>query len=104
MFHRRFKANTAGTHYWHAHAGLQRGDGIFGALVIRQPLIRDVQAKLYDYDLPEHTMVVHDWMTEASATRFAGHHHAMTEHQPNSILINGRLRRLSIPNNNVQIK
>ncbi|XP_060081291.1 uncharacterized protein LOC132560644 [Ylistrum balloti] len=84
-----FLAELPGTHYWHAHAGLQRADGLFGALVIRQPRSRDVHAAEYDFDLPDHTVIINDWLSEMSATRYTGHHHAMTEHAPDSILING---------------
>lgn len=89
VFFKRFLAETPGTHFWHAHAGLQRADGVFGALIIRQPKSRDYHSALYDHDLPEHTILLNDWIGEMGAARFAGHHHAMTEHLPESILING---------------
>merc|ERR1712166_1504655 len=34
----RFLAEPAGTHFWHAHHGVQRPGGIFGALIVR-PLV-----------------------------------------------------------------
>lgn len=89
-FQYNFRADLPGTHYWHAHAGLQRADGLFGALVIRQPRARDVHAGLYDFDLAHHTVLINDWLSEMSATRFSGHHHAMADHSPDSILINGQ--------------
>ncbi|XP_069112423.1 uncharacterized protein [Argopecten irradians] len=88
-FQYQFLAELPGTHYWHAHAGLQRADGLFGALVIRQPRSRDIHANEYDFDLPDHTLIMNDWLSEMSASRYSGHHHAMTEHAPDSILING---------------
>lgn len=91
----RFLAETPGTHFWHAHAGLQRADGVFGALVIRQPKSRDYHSALFDHDLPEHTILLNDWIGEMGASRFAGHHHAMTEHLPESILINGNINSLA---------
>ena len=40
----RFKAEPAGTHMWHAHHGVERGDGLFGALIVREkkpsPVVR----------------------------------------------------------------
>ena len=35
----RFKAEPAGTHSWHAHHGIERPEGLFGALIVhpRQP-------------------------------------------------------------------
>ncbi|XP_048752208.2 uncharacterized protein LOC125663848 isoform X2 [Ostrea edulis] len=96
-FQYRFIAETPGTHFWHAHAGLQRADGVFGSLVIRQPKSRDYHSALYDYDLPEHSILLNDWIGEMGAPRFAGHHHAMTEHLPDSILINGRATLRTFP-------
>ncbi len=34
----------------------QRADGLFGAIVVRDPA--DVNADIYDHDLPEHVIVV----------------------------------------------
>ncbi|KAK3086056.1 hypothetical protein FSP39_012795 [Pinctada imbricata] len=89
-FQYKFKADTPGTHFWHAHSGLQRADGVYGAIVIKQKKSREPQRHLYDYDIPEHTILLSDWITEMGAVRFSGHHHAMTEHFPSSILINGK--------------
>ncbi|XP_071085419.1 uncharacterized protein [Haliotis cracherodii] len=89
-FQYRFKAANRGTLFWHGHAGLHRSDGLFGALIIREPLSRDPASHLYDHDLPEHTMIVHDWLVELTINRFAGHHHAGYDNKPASMLINGR--------------
>ncbi|XP_048246877.1 laccase-2-like isoform X1 [Haliotis rufescens] len=89
-FQYRFKAGNRGTHFWHGHAGVQRSDGLFGALIIREPPSRDPSSHLYDHDLPEHTMIVHDWLVELTINRFAGHHHAGYDNKPASMLINGR--------------
>ena len=85
----RFIAANAGTHFWHAHSGLQRSDGLFGALVIRQAPENETHIGLYEEDLPEHTMIVHDWLVELSVNRFANHHHAGGDNKPRSMLING---------------
>jgi len=55
----RFKAYPHGTHYYHSHVGLQRGDGVAGALVVNA--VNDPNKNLYDYDLPEHTVILQDW-------------------------------------------
>ncbi|XP_061163506.1 uncharacterized protein LOC133172595 isoform X2 [Saccostrea echinata] len=103
-FQYKFLAETPGTHFWHAHAGLQRADGVFGSLVIRQPKSRDYHSALYDHDLPEHSILLNDWIGEMGASRFAGHHHAMTEHLPNSILINGRATlKTFLPKSNTEV-
>ena len=36
-FRYNFVANPAGTHWWHSHAALQREDGMYGPLIVRQP-------------------------------------------------------------------
>ena len=38
----------SGTHWWHSHVGLQRGDGFVGPLIVRQPSIDNVHSDLYD--------------------------------------------------------
>ncbi|KAJ8298431.1 hypothetical protein KUTeg_024962 [Tegillarca granosa] len=80
-----FPAANLGTYFWHSHTGVQRADGLFGAFVVREP--NDFH--LYDYDLPEHTVVVFDWMIELAINRFANHHHAGGDNKPASMLING---------------
>ncbi|KAL8625054.1 hypothetical protein ACOMHN_012063 [Nucella lapillus] len=86
----RFNATTPGTHFWHAHLGLQRADGLFGHFVIRQTSAREVHAGEYDEDLPEHAMVVNDWMVEMVAARFAHKHHGRGDNKPRAILVNGK--------------
>ncbi|XP_052228206.1 uncharacterized protein LOC127842632 [Dreissena polymorpha] len=91
-FEYRFKAENAGTHFWHAHSGLQRADGLFGALVVRQPDELEPHLGIYDFDLPEHTLIVNDWLNELSINRFAHHHVAGGDNKPRSMLINGKGR------------
>lgn len=49
-FQYKFRASTPGTHIWHAHSGTLAADGIFGALIVRQPNIIEPQKRLYDVD------------------------------------------------------
>ncbi|XP_055883560.1 uncharacterized protein LOC129925978 [Biomphalaria glabrata] len=86
----RFTANNPGTHFWHAHAGVQRADGLFGSLVIRRPPSREPQYLLYDYDLTDHVIIVNDWLAEMTVNRFAAHHHDSGDNKPELMLINGR--------------
>ncbi|XP_014666370.1 PREDICTED: L-ascorbate oxidase-like [Priapulus caudatus] len=74
-FQYRFKADTPGTHFWHSHSGLQRADGLFGKLVIRQTPADDPNSHLYDFDLPEHEIIVTDWLNEPMMNEFPAHHH-----------------------------
>src|SRR5579883_287427 len=79
-----------GTHFWHAHSGLQRADGVFGPLIVRESREANPYAHAYDYDLAEHVIVVHEWTNETAVSKFAGHHHNDGDNKPSSILINGR--------------
>lgn len=88
-FQYRFRAHDTGTYWWHSHAGLQRADGLFGSLIIRQAPSRDPHSALYDYDLPEHVMMINDWLNEFTPNRFAAHHHDDGDNKPASMLING---------------
>ncbi|XP_050416521.1 uncharacterized protein LOC126830218 [Patella vulgata] len=86
----RFKPQQPGTMFWHAHSGVQRSDGIFGALIIRQSHQSDPHSHLYDYDLPEHSILVNDWLVELTIQKFAAHHHDDGDNKPRSALINGK--------------
>ena len=103
-FEYRFYANDYGTHLWHAHAGLQRADGVFGPIIIHEyekdnPYLN----KYYDYDLEEHVIVLNDWINETSISKFAGHHHNDGDNKPNSILINGKGILKQFNSNNLSI-
>lgn len=49
---------NAGTHFWHAHTGLQKIDGLYGSVIVRQPPSRDPNSHLYDFDLTTHIMLI----------------------------------------------
>ncbi|EDV98942.1 GH13325 [Drosophila grimshawi] len=87
-----FPADNSGTHFWHSHTGMQRGDGVFGPLIIRRPKSTEPHGGLYDFDLGEHVLVVQDWIHEPGASIFAYHHHSRGDNKPHNILINGRGR------------
>lgn len=38
--------------------GFHRGDGVFGAIIIRQPMLEDPNHGRFDYDLPQHVLMV----------------------------------------------
>ncbi|XP_033637829.1 laccase-4-like [Asterias rubens] len=94
----RFDAVTYGTHWWHSHSGMQRADGVFGALVVRQSDKRERHDALYDVDLPEHVVLVHDWLDQMTLVKFGAHHHDSGSNKPESVLINGKGRRLLFVN------
>ena len=67
-----FKARPSGTHWYHSHTGVQRSDGLFGALTVRELPAKESQIRaalsqaLRQYrDLPaQHTLVISDWFRE----------------------------------------
>lgn len=87
-FRYNFIAENAGTHFWHSHLGLQRGDGVFGAMIVRNP--SDLHDKLYDFDMSEHTIITNDWTHLPANSVFTAHHHGGGDNKPPNILINGR--------------
>ena len=83
----RFKADPSGTHFWHSHTGFQRADGVVGSLIVREP--DDPHGALYDHDLPDHVVLIQDWLIEMTLNRFTGNHHSDSDNKPKSALING---------------
>ena len=75
---------------WHSHAGLQRGDGVAGALIVRQPKDQDPNKDHYDEDKHEHVVVVQDWSHGLSVTEFNKAVYGMDDSSPSAILINGK--------------
>lgn len=92
FFRYQFNADNEGTHFWHAHTGLQKLDGIFGSLTIRQSAKRDVNSYLYDFDLSRHNIVISDWMHELALSRSPGRLHDKKFQFPDSFLFNGKGR------------
>lgn len=87
-----FAAGNSGTHFWHAHTGLHKMDGIFGSLIIREPIETEPNTDLYDFDLSNHIIVINDWMNEESTERYPGRETGVTGQSANSLLINGKGR------------
>ena len=81
----RFDAEQTGTYYYHAHVGMQRGEGVAGALVIRSNNpVDDLE------DLPEHTLVIQDWFNRSAADKGFVHLHDDGKNWPDSIIVNGK--------------
>ncbi|XP_046396020.1 uncharacterized protein LOC124163273 isoform X2 [Ischnura elegans] len=93
----RFNASSPGTHFWHSHSGLQRGDGSYGALIIRTPKEQDPHTALYDTDLEDHIMQITDWSHHLGVVTFVSHHHGDGDNKPPSILVNGKGRFRPFP-------
>lgn len=83
-------AGNEGTHFWHAHTGLQKIDGLYGSIIIRQPPSKDPNSNLYDYDLTTHVILISDWFHESASERYPGRLAVNTGQAPESALINGK--------------
>lgn len=73
--------------------GFQRGDGLFGNLIVRRTPKIDQLRNLYDYD--EHVMIISDWDHEMGLTKFLGHYHSDGDNKPPNLIINGLGRFLN---------
>ena len=92
-YFKRFIAHDRGTHMWHAHSSSQRADGLFGAIIVREP--NDINSNLYDYDLSEHVIVVNDWTKEILLTKYQQFLYSDGDERIDGILINGRGAEIS---------
>lgn len=81
---------------------MQRADGAFGSFIVREPKETNPHADLYDYDLPEHVMIVLDWEHQLGTEKFLAHHHGGGDNKPPSLLINGKGRFQTFPLNDTK--
>ena len=86
----RFTAHPVGTHWYHSHVGEQRKQGLYGAIVVREPT--------QDPSI-EHVIVMEDYdgtggTTLAQSTMYTFSRHALSswEEQHTSTLLNGKGR------------
>lgn len=86
-FRYHYEAATPGTHFWHSHIGFQRGDGVFGAMIVRVPPEDDPHKDLYDED--NFQVIIMDWEHKMGGDTFLGHYHSGMSNKPPNILING---------------
>ncbi|KAK0094187.1 hypothetical protein PV326_011621 [Microctonus aethiopoides] len=100
-FRYNYIAATAGTHFWHSHSGFQRGDGVFGALIVKTSNEADPHYNLYDFD--EHIMTINDWDHEIGMEKFLSHHHSNGDNKARNILVNGLGRYQEIDLNDDEI-
>lgn len=75
-------------------AGVQKQDGIQGAMVIRTPKFLDPNSHLYDYDLASHVIFISDWTRLAATEHVPGLQTHDKLQYPDSILLNGRGRNM----------
>ena len=75
-----FRATPPGTHWYHSHTGAQRTDGLFGALIVREPSanLESITAALglgnFEDQPGSHTLSLLDWQRESSLDLFTQIH------------------------------
>ena len=67
--------------------GLQRSDGLFGSLIIKQAPKNNKLHGLYDFD--NITIAMCDWTHKTANAKFLGHYHGSGDNKPPNLLING---------------
>lgn len=72
--------------------GVQRGEGLAGPLIVREPSTSDPQADLYDYDLSEHVVFIHDWTETNGLDKYLEFAFGDGNNIPDDILVNGKGR------------
>jgi len=69
-FDYRFVAEPAGTHVWHAHHGIQRPDGLFGALIVNKKKEATPPPAAQVCDGPAELMVLSVWQHQGTEDVF----------------------------------
>ncbi|KAF2354537.1 Multicopper oxidase type 2 [Trinorchestia longiramus] len=85
-----FKANFPGTHFWHGQNGLQRGDGLYGPLIVRKPDDQEPNKLFYDHDLTAHVLTISDLAARDMESLYTERYFNEEQTPPTTILINGR--------------
>lgn len=65
--------------------------------------MKDPLSSLYDHDLPEHVILVSDWLSELGLAKFVAHAHGGKDDIPSSIIINGK-GRVSKPKDQLELQ
>lgn len=100
------RAVNKGTHWYHSHVGMQRSDGIFGALIIREPKLELPPSieKYYNSEVEDCIMTVQDWDHKIGSSIFSSFHHSIGNNKPKNILINGKGRYIDLTHNELEKK
>ncbi|KAF8860867.1 hypothetical protein BDZ45DRAFT_587758 [Acephala macrosclerotiorum] len=81
----------AGTFWWHAHSEVQRGDGMYGGLVVHKPIDAGDDMKSYGYE-NDVLLMVGDWYHRTAREVLAWYTSTRgfgNEPVPDSLLVNG---------------
>ncbi|XP_059483123.1 uncharacterized protein LOC132201179 [Neocloeon triangulifer] len=85
------EADVSGTHLYHSHIGHLETDGLFGAMIIREP--KKLEPGLtgrYQEDLPQHQMLVWHWFERAADTESLDTRLLSRRREGFGLIINGK--------------
>lgn len=85
-----FWASEPGTQWYHSHSGHHKTNGIYGGIIVRKPIHEEIHRFEYDYDLPEHLIIISDWMEYNAEMYMPGLVQSPNGLAPDNLLINGR--------------
>lgn len=80
-----------------SHAGHHKTNGEIGAIIVRQPKRNEKHHDEYDDDLPQHHIVISDWM-DTHAEQYVPGLRQTDGVLPDNLLLNGRGIRRTRPN------
>lgn len=66
--------------------GFQRGDGLFGPMIVRAPPSKNWHKDLYEVD--EFTLTLYDWTHNMGSDMFLAHHHSNGDNKPRNLIVN----------------
>lgn len=86
-------AENSGTHWWHSHTGVQLGDGLFGAFIVREPLGITQGAVPYHEDHSDHVILLSAWADVPEITKYM---EEMQDFWHKPVPVNGKNFRLEL--------
>ncbi|XP_063975905.1 uncharacterized protein LOC135161864 isoform X2 [Diachasmimorpha longicaudata] len=89
-FRYKWRAHNWGTHFYHAHTGIHKTDGLQGAVIIRPPIQLDPNRDQYDEDNFDNTIFINDWFHESAVDHWPGTSTRNVGQVPANVLINGK--------------
>jgi hypothetical protein len=90
LIFRRLGTNALHVSLYPIHTGLQKLDGLYGSIVVRQAPSQDPNSHLYDFDLTTHVILISDWLHEDAIERYPGRLAVNPGQDPDTVLINGK--------------
>ncbi|KAK0076164.1 hypothetical protein PV326_011020 [Microctonus aethiopoides] len=89
-FRYQWRAQNPGSHFWHAHSGLHKADGVDGPIIIREPPEFYPNRDLFNHDNFDNFIFIQDWLHNNALDHFPGTSINSIGQNPDNFLVNGR--------------